>query len=194
MLISQALKRALDILVALAGLMAAAPLMAALAIAIRSSSPGPALFRQTRVGRHGRPFTIYKFRSMYMHRANQMVLSGDEDGITPLGHLMRRTSLDELPQLFNILNGSMSLVGPRPTLPELAAEYDAEQRKRLKVKPGLTGWAQVNGRNAIPWDRRIELDVWYAENWSIGLDLRILMRTARVVLAREGVYNGPEPS
>ncbi len=169
------------------------PLMWILAALIRLDSPGPAFFRQVRVGKNGRPFTVVKFRSM-VDKADQLGLrlsiSGGEDHITRIGRFLRATSLDELPQLYNIITGDMSLVGPRPTLPYQVAAYDDFQRRRLLVKPGVTGWAQVNGRNSIPWEERIKLDVWYVENWSLKLDFLILWKTVKVWLRREGIY-GP---
>jgi lipopolysaccharide/colanic/teichoic acid biosynthesis glycosyltransferase len=169
------------------------PLLWALAALIRLDSPGPALFRQERIGQSGRPFVAIKFRSM-VDKATTMGLglnvASNDFRITRVGRFLRNTSLDELPQLFHVLNGEMSLVGPRPTLPYQVAAYDAFQRRRLEVKPGITGWAQVNGRNAIPWEERIKLDVWYVDHWSLSLDLAILFRTLKVWTRQEGLY-GP---
>lgn len=161
---------------------------------IRLDSRGPIIFKQERIGKDGQPFMSYKFRSM-VDKATTIGLGlnvcMNDDRITRVGKFLRNTSLDELPQLFNVLKGEMSIVGPRPTLAYQVKAYNAEQRRRLQVKPGITGWAQINGRNAIPWEDRIKLDVWYVDNWSLGLDLKILGRTLRTVLKREGLY-GPD--
>jgi undecaprenyl phosphate N,N'-diacetylbacillosamine 1-phosphate transferase len=160
---------------------------------IRLETPGPAFFRQERIGRDGRPFVAYKFRSM-VDRATGLGLglnvAANDARITRIGKFLRDTSLDELPQLFNVLRGEMSLVGPRPTLAYQVAAYNDFQRRRLLVKPGITGWAQVNGRNAIPWEERIRLDVWYVDHWSLRLDLSILRRTLKTWVRKEGLY-GP---
>ena len=160
---------------------------------IRLDSPGPVFFRQQRIGKDGHPFVPLKFRSM-VDKATTMGLglnvSTDDPRITRVGRVLRNTSLDELPQLFNVLTGEMSLVGPRPTLPDQVAAYNNFQRRRLLVKPGITGWAQVNGRNAIPWEERIKLDVWYVENCSLKLDFTILLKTIKTWTRQEGLY-GP---
>jgi len=157
-------------------------------------SPGPAFFRQERIGKDGKHFVSYKFRSM-VDKATSMGLGlnvkVDDDRITRIGKILRNTSMDEIPQIFNVLKGEMSLVGPRPTLRYQVERYDAFQRRRLECKPGITGWAQINGRNSIPWEERIKLDVWYVDNWSLSLDFKILSRTIRTVLRREGLY-GPD--
>lgn len=184
-------KRAFDLVAAAALTLAAAPLMAAVALAIRATSPGPALFRQTRVGKDGKTFRVFKFRTMVVNAEQKglgLAVAHNDDRITKVGHLLRNTSLDELPQLFNVLRGEMSLVGPRPTVESQVARYTDFQRQRLLVRPGMTGWAQVNGRNSLSWERRIELDVWYVRNWSFRRDLSILFRTLKVVLLREGLY------
>lgn len=169
------------------------PLFWILVIVIRLDSPGPVFFRQKRIGKDGHPFVALKFRSM-VDKATTMGLglnvSTDDPRITRVGRLLRNTSLDELPQLFNVLMGDMSLVGPRPTLPDQVAAYNNFQRRRLLVKPGITGWAQVNGRNAIPWEERIQLDVWYVENCSLRLDFTILLKTIKTWVRQEGLY-GP---
>jgi undecaprenyl phosphate N,N'-diacetylbacillosamine 1-phosphate transferase len=160
---------------------------------IRFESPGPAFFRQERIGKDGRPFVAYKFRSMVDHAASMGLghnVAAHDPRITRMGRFLRNTSLDEVPQVFNVLQGEMSLVGPRPTLPYQVAAYDDFQRRRLLVKPGITGWAQVNGRNAIPWEERIKLDVWYVDNWSLTLDLSIMGRTLKTWVRKEGLY-GP---
>lgn len=187
-------KRLFDFL--LGGLLTllALPLMAAIALAIRLTDGPPVLFRQVRAGKDGKPFRIFKFRTMVVDAESKglgLAVAQNDNRITRVGHFLRNTSLDELPQLFNVLRGEMSLVGPRPTVPSQVEQYTPFQRRRLLVRPGITGWAQVNGRNALSWERRIELDVWYVEHWSLMLDLKILWRTARVVLRREGLY-GPE--
>lgn len=172
---------------------ACSPILWLLAALIRLESPGPAFFCQERVGKYGHPFVAYKFRSMVDKAASMglgLNVASDDSRITRMGKLLRSTSLDELPQLFNIIRGEMSLVGPRPTLAYQVARYDETQRRRLEVKPGITGWAQINGRNAIPWEERIKLDVWYVTHWSLGLDLYILLRTVRTWVCREGLY-GP---
>ena len=169
------------------------PLVWLIAGLIRLESPGPAFFRQERIGKDGRPFVAYKFRSMVDHAASLglgLNVSAHDARITRMGKFLRNTSLDELPQVFNVLQGEMSLVGPRPTLAYQVAAYDDFQRRRLLVKPGITGWAQVNGRNAIPWEERIKLDVWYVDHWSLRLDLLIMWRTLKTWVRKEGLY-GP---
>lgn len=187
-------KRALDLAVALPLALALTPVMAGIALWIRRDSPGPALFRQQRIGYAGRPFPLLKFRTMVVGAermgAGLAIVEGDSR-ITPLGARLRHLSLDELPQLWNIVRGDMSLVGPRPTVASQVELYDARQRRRLLARPGLTGLAQVSGRNAIPWSERIEIDIAYVERWSMRRDLAILARTALVVLRREGTYKGP---
>jgi lipopolysaccharide/colanic/teichoic acid biosynthesis glycosyltransferase len=184
-------RRALDLLVALPALVVAAPLLSIAAIAIKLDSRGPVFYMARRVGRDGEEFDLYKLRTM--HAGNDPVgvgtpvLPGDAR-VTRVGAFLRRFSLDELPNLINVVRGEMSVVGPRPTLAAQVREYTPHQRRRLEVKPGLTGWAQVNGRAGIPWDERIELDVWYVEHRSIGLDLRILGRTARLLITGHGLY------
>jgi lipopolysaccharide/colanic/teichoic acid biosynthesis glycosyltransferase len=184
-------KRALDLLVAVPSLIVAAPLLAIAAIAIKLDSRGPAFYMARRVGRDGEEFDLCKLRTM--HTGNDPVgvgtpvLPGDAR-VTRVGSFLRRFSLDELPNLINVIRGEMSVVGPRPTLAAQVDDYTPRQRRRLEVKPGLTGWAQVNGRAGIPWDERIELDVWYVEHRSIGLDLRILARTVRLLITGHGLY------
>lgn len=190
-------KRAVDLAVALPVTIAAAPVMAAVALWVRSDSPGPVLFRQTRAGYAGRPFTLLKFRTM-VDGAESMgtglrTTSGDPR-ITRAGAFLRRTSLDELPQLWNIVRGDMSLVGPRPTVPSQLERYTARQRTRLLARPGLTGLAQIRGRNAIPWSQRIEIDIEYVEGWRPRLDAEILVRTVGVVLGRGGTYSEEQPA
>jgi lipopolysaccharide/colanic/teichoic acid biosynthesis glycosyltransferase len=184
--------RALDLLVALAVLPIAAPLTAIAAIAIKLESRGPVFYRQRRVGRHGRPFELWKLRTMVPQAesmgAGVYVLQGDPR-ITRVGRLLRRLSLDELPNLANVLKGEMAVVGPRPTVQEQVDRYTERQLRRLEVKPGITGWAQVNGRTSLPWPERIELDVWYVEHRSLWLDLRILAKTARMLATGHGLYS-----
>jgi lipopolysaccharide/colanic/teichoic acid biosynthesis glycosyltransferase len=187
------LKRALDILIALPLVLLSAPVVALLAVAVRLESRGEPIYRQTRVGQDGRLFEIYKLRTMVdgaeFTGAGLAIAAGDAR-ITRLGALLRRTSLDELPNLWNVLRGDMSIVGPRPTLKGQVDEYTERQRGRLAVKPGITGWAQINGRASLPWPERIELDLWYVEHQSLALDLRILSRTLGQVLRGHGIYKG----
>lgn len=178
-----ACKRGLDLLVAIVGLFLSAPLMLAVAILVRCSMGRPILFRQERPGRGGRPFGIYKFRTM--RESGQA--SNDSERLTPLGRWLRATSLDELPQLWNVLCGELSLVGPRPLLMEYLPLYTAEQQRRHDVMPGITGWAQINGRNAISWEEKFAHDVWYVDNRSMMLDMRIMTSTVLNVLLRRGI-------
>ena len=184
--------RALDIVLAALMLVVAAPLILLAAVAIRLESRGPAVFRQRRVGLHGRPLDLWKLRTMVSGAeamgAGIYVLEGDPR-ITRAGRLLRRYSLDELPNLVNVLRGEMAIVGPRPTVQEQVDRYTDRQRRRLEVKPGITGWAQVNGRASLPWPERIELDVWYVDNRSLALDVRILLRTAWLLLTGRGLYS-----
>lgn len=185
---ARAVKRLLDVAVAVAGLLVAAPLLAVAAAAILLEDGRPVLFVQERAGRGGQPFRLVKLRTMRVHdrpavEVGQVGL--DDPLVTRVGRLARRTKLDELPQLVNVVRGEMSLVGPRPALPEQAAAYDEVDRIRLEVRPGLTGWAQVNGNVQLDWDQRIALDIWYVRHWSLALDVRILLRTVTVVVAGE---------
>jgi lipopolysaccharide/colanic/teichoic acid biosynthesis glycosyltransferase len=184
-------KRALDVLGATVGLTLSAPLLAASAIAVRLEDRGPVFFRQERVGQDGRLFEVLKLRTMVVNAHTQgagYAVDKGDSRITRVGSLLRKTSLDELPQLWNVLRGEMSLVGPRPTLAYQVERYTDRQRRRLEVRPGLTGWAQVNGRASLSWPERIELDVWYVEHRSLALDLRILLRTVSVLLRPGVVY------
>ncbi|MFL5823700.1 MAG: sugar transferase [Solirubrobacteraceae bacterium] len=191
--LSAAVRRAFDLLVSLIASILTAPVVALLAAAIRLESPGHPIYTQTRAGRDGRLFAIYKLRTMVSGAefigAGLAIQEGD-DRITALGRFLRRYSLDELPNLWNVLRGEMSIVGPRPTLPVQVEQYTTRQRGRLAVKPGITGWAQVNGRASLPWTERIELDLWYVEHRSLALDARILARTAAMVLTGRGLYKG----
>jgi lipopolysaccharide/colanic/teichoic acid biosynthesis glycosyltransferase len=180
-------ERLADVCGAIAGLVVFAPLLAAVSIAIWLRLGRPVLFRQPRAGCGGRVFLLHKFRTMVDARDSAGALLPDSQRLTPLGRFLRETSLDELPQLWNVLKGEMSLVGPRPLYADYVARYTPEQRRRLEVKPGLTGWAQIHGRNAITWERKFELDVWYVENRSLLLDFRILAATLRKVLCRDGI-------
>jgi len=161
--------------------------MCAVALAVRLKLGKPILFRQPRAGFHGCQFELLKFRTMTNARDPQGRLLPDEQRLTPFGRLLRSTSLDELPQLFNVLRGDMSLVGPRPLLMEYLPRYTPEQARRHEVRPGITGWAQVNGRNVLSWEEKFRMDVWYVDNRSIWLDLKILWLTLRSVLARRGI-------
>jgi lipopolysaccharide/colanic/teichoic acid biosynthesis glycosyltransferase len=185
------LPRALDVVLASIGLAVASPFLVIAAIAIRLDSRGPAIYRQPRVGRRGELFDLFKLRTMTLGAdpvgVGTPVLEGDPR-VTRVGRLLRRISLDEAPNLVNVLRGEMAIVGPRPTLAAQVELYAPHQRRRLEVKPGLTGWAQVNGRAGIPWEERIELDVWYVDHRSLGLDLRILARTARLLVTGHGLY------
>ncbi len=181
------LKRLIDIAGAGAGLVALSPLLAMIGVAVRLRLGSPVLFVQVRTGLDGRLFRIYKFRSMTDQRDATGSLLPDDVRMTPFGRVLRSSSLDELPELINVLMGDMSLVGPRPLLPQYLDLYNERQRRRHEVRPGITGWCQVTGRNALSWDEKLELDVWYVEHWSLGLDLRILMATVRAVLSGHGV-------
>ena len=173
-----AAKRALDVTASGAALILLSPVIAVTWALVRSRLGAPAVFRQERPGLGGRPFMMYKFRTMTDARDARGALLPDEQRLTPLGMFLRRTSLDELPQLLNVLTGRMNLVGPRPDVLPQVANYTADDRRRLEVKPGITGWAQVNGREDIDWAQRFVLDRWYVDHWSPALDLRILWRTA----------------
>ncbi|WP_225784954.1 sugar transferase [Xenophilus sp. Marseille-Q4582] len=181
------MKRLFDIGVALSLLLLLAPVLLALAVAVAVALRAPPLFVQRRPGLHGRPFAMVKFRTMTEARDGQGRLLADDHRLTPFGRALRATSLDELPELWNVLLGHMSLVGPRPLLMEYLPLYTAEQARRHEVRPGITGWAQINGRNALSWEQKFALDVWYVDHRSFALDLRILARTAGKVLARDGV-------
>ena len=186
-----AMSRALDIALAGIGLALSAPLMLIAAVAIKLDSRGPVIYRQRRVGKDGRQFEVYKLRTMRPGAdpvgVGTPVLE-DDPRVTRVGRLLRRVSLDEIPNLVNVLRGELAIVGPRPTLAAQVELYTERQRRRLEVKPGITGWAQVNGRAGIPWEERIELDIWYVDNRSLALDLRILGRTARLLLSGHGLY------
>lgn len=187
------IRRTIDIVVSASALALASPLLAAAILAIRLESPGSAIYRQRRVGKDGRPFDMLKLRTMVQgaeHIGAGLAVNENDSRITRVGALLRRTSLDELPNLLNVLRGDMSLIGPRPTIPVQVQQYTPRQRRRLEVKPGITGWAQVNGRASLPWSERIELDLHYIEHRGLGLDLQILLRTLRLVFAGDGLYKG----
>lgn len=181
------MKRLFDLLMAASLLLLLSLPMLLLYVVARVEFGTPVFFRQTRPGLHGRPFTMVKFRTMTSERGPDGELLPDAERLTALGRFLRASSLDELPELWNVLRGEMSMVGPRPLLMEYLPLYSAEQARRHDVRPGITGWAQVNGRNAIEWDERFRLDIWYVEHRSFWLDLRILWLTARKVFAREGI-------
>ena len=170
-----------------------APVVALLALAVRLESPGHPIYTQTRVGKDGALFEIYKLRTM-VHGAEftgaGLAIQEGDDRITRLGRFLRRYSLDELPNLWNVLRGEMSIIGPRPTLQVQVDQYTERERGRLAVKPGITGWAQVNGRASLPWSERIELDLWYVEHRTLALDFEILVRTVRMVVTGQGLYKG----
>jgi lipopolysaccharide/colanic/teichoic acid biosynthesis glycosyltransferase len=187
------ISRALDFTVALVGAILTAPVVAVLALAVRLESSGDPIYRQTRVGKDGRLFSIFKLRTMVTgaeFTGAGLAIAEDDSRITRVGALLRRYSLDELPNLWNVVRGEMALVGPRPTIESQVRQYTSRQRGRLAVRPGLTGWAQVNGRASLPWPERIELDLWYVEHRSLRLDLWILGRTAGMVLSGHGLYKG----
>ena len=181
------LKRLLDIIGSAAGIILLSPLLVLIYGTVRLRLGSYALFTQQRPGRNGKVFTFYKYRTMTDKRDSNGELLPDKDRITPLGNFLRKTSLDELPSIFNVLKGDMSLVGPRPLLVEYLDLYSPEQARRHEVKPGITGWAQVNGRNAISWEEKFELDVWYVDNHSLLLDIKIIVKTIFKVLQREGI-------
>jgi lipopolysaccharide/colanic/teichoic acid biosynthesis glycosyltransferase len=180
-------KRSLDLLLAGPGLLLALPLLLPAAAAVAVQNRGRVLFRQLRPGQHGALFTLYKLQTMTDARDQAGLLLPDAARLTRLGRWLRATSLDELPQLWNVLRGDLSLIGPRPLLPQYLPLYSPEQARRHAVKPGITGWAQVNGRNAISWEQKFRYDVWYVDNLSFGLDLRILLQTVRRVLGARGI-------
>ncbi|MCF6095703.1 sugar transferase [Thermovorax subterraneus] len=181
------IKRAMDIVLSAVLLLLLSPIMILIALLVYINLGSPVIFKQMRPGLHGKPFCIYKFRTMKDLRDENCNLLPDELRLTKFGAFLRSTSLDELPELINVLKGEMSLVGPRPLLMEYLDRYTPEQARRHEVKPGITGWAQVNGRNAISWEEKFKLDVWYVDNWSIWLDLKILFITLLKVLQREGI-------
>ncbi len=186
-------RRAFDLVVAAAALVLTSPILAVAIAAIRLESKGHPIYRQRRVGRHGEPFDMVKLRTMVAGAeaiGSGLAVNEGDPRITRVGAVLRRFSIDELPNLVNVLTGEMAIIGPRPTVPVQVAQYTERQRRRLSVRPGITGWAQVNGRAKLPWDERIELDLWYVEHRSWRLDLQILARTAAIVLGGQGLYKG----
>jgi lipopolysaccharide/colanic/teichoic acid biosynthesis glycosyltransferase len=181
------IKQTLDLLAALSMLLVLSPVLLVLSWLVKVNLGSPVLFCQTRPGKEGVPFTMYKFRTMIDVRDDQGHLLQDQERLTHFGQFLRASSLDELPELLNVLKGEMSLVGPRPLLIDYLPLYSAEQARRHEVKPGITGWAQVNGRNAISWEEKFKLDVWYVDNRSLGLDIKILWLTMKKVVIRDGI-------
>ena len=191
--VTRSVKRALDVALAAILLVALSPLLAVAIVAIRLESRGAAIYRQRRVGKHGVEFDLLKLRTMVAGAERMgagLAVDEGDPRITRVGAVLRRFSLDELPNLLNVLAGDMGIVGPRPTVAVQVARYTPCQRGRLAVEPGITGWAQVSGRATLPWHERIELDLWYIEHWSLRLDLRILAKTARLLLSGKGLYRG----
>jgi len=182
-------KRLIDITGTMIGLIILSPVLIFLVILVRVKLGAPVLFRQNRPGLKGKTFIFYKFRTMTNKRDSHDYLLPDKDRITPLGNFLRKTSLDELPSLFNVLKGDMSLVGPRPLLVEYLDLYSPEQARRHDLKPGITGWAQINGRNAISWEKKFEFDLWYIKNASIKLDIIIIIKTIFITIQRKNIYN-----
>ena len=181
------MKRLFDLALSIPAFFFLSFLMLIIALLVRLKIGSPVLFKQVRPGLYGRPFTIYKFRTMIDERDEDGNLLPDGERLTRLGHFLRKTSMDELPELFNMIKGDMSIVGPRPLLTRYLDRYTPEQMRRHEVKPGLTGWSQVNGRNAITWEDKFKLDVWYVDHWSFSLDLKIIGITILKVLKREGI-------
>jgi len=185
--------RAFDVAVATLGLVLCSPLLLLAIVAIRLESKGSPIYRQRRVGKDGEPFDMLKLRTMVAgaeFMGAGLAINAGDPRVTRVGRLLRRLSLDELPNLVNVVRGEMAIVGPRPTIQAQVDQYTDRQRRRLEVKPGITGWAQVNGRASLPWDERIELDVWYVDHRSLPLDLRILARTALMLVTGHGLYKG----
>lgn len=182
-------KRLFDLLLTIPGLIVISPALILVAILVRIKHGTPVVFSQTRPGYKGQPFTLYKFRSMTNKKDQDGNLLPDKDRLTRFGKLIRAASLDELPELWNVLRGEMSLVGPRPLLMQYLDRYSPEQARRHDILPGITGWAQINGRNLPNWEERFTLDVWYVDNWSVWLDIKILLKTFWKVLKREGINN-----
>jgi lipopolysaccharide/colanic/teichoic acid biosynthesis glycosyltransferase len=183
----QRIKRIFDLMLALGGVILLGPLMGTIALLVWAALGSPVLFRQQRPGLHGKPFILYKFRTMTQAQDGAGNLLPDEQRLVRIGRFLRSTSLDELPELFNVVRGDMSLVGPRPLLVQYLDRYSPEQMRRHEVRPGITGWAQVNGRNAITWEQKFALDTWYVDHLSLGLDLKILWLTTWKILKREGI-------
>ncbi len=183
-------KRIIDIILSSLGILFIFPFWIATGAAIKLDSRGPIFYTNKRVGLKGTEFNCFKFRSMYVgSEENILVSNPDDKRVTKVGHFIRRTSLDETPQLVNVLLGDMSIVGPRPALPSQVKEFTKNESDKLLVKPGLTGWTQVNGRNSLPYKKRLELDSWYAKNWNLLLDLKIIFKTIWIVLRQKGIYD-----
>jgi len=181
------LKRCIDVLGASIGVVVFSPILVIVALCVKFKIGSPVIFRQMRPGLYGKPFFIYKFRTMTDDTDEDGNLLPDKERMHPFGQVLRKVSMDELPELFNVIYGDMSLVGPRPLLMQYLERYTPEQARRHEVRPGITGWAQVNGRNAISWEDKFKLDVWYVDNWSIWLDVKIFAITIKKVLSREGI-------
>jgi sugar transferase EpsL len=184
---NRCIKRFFDLAVAVPSVIILSPVLVLIGFMVRIKIGSPVLFRQVRPGKDGKPFTIYKFRTMTDERDEAGKLRPDGKRLTGLGRFLRKTSMDELPELFNVIKGDTSIVGPRPLLMQYLDRYTPEQARRHEVNPGLTGWAQINGRNAISWQDKFKLDVWYVDNWSIWLDVKIIAMTVLKVLKREGI-------
>ena len=185
--------RLIDLAVASLALLLSSPVLLVAMVAIRVESPGSPIFRQRRVGRHGEAFEMLKLRTMVSgaeHQGAGLAVNYGDPRITRVGRVLRRYSIDELPNLVNVLRGEMSIVGPRPTIQAQVDQYTPLQRRRLEVKPGVTGWAQINGRASLPWHERIELDIWYVDHRTLRLDLAILWKTVRLLVSGEGLYKG----
>jgi lipopolysaccharide/colanic/teichoic acid biosynthesis glycosyltransferase len=185
--------RLVDLAVASLALLVSSPVLLVAMIAIRVESPGSPIYRQRRIGRHGEPFEMLKLRTMVSgaeHQGAGLAVNYGDPRITRVGRVLRRVSIDELPNLVNVLRGEMSIVGPRPTIQAQVDQYTPLQRRRLEVKPGITGWAQINGRASLPWHERIELDIWYVDHRTLRLDLAILLKTIRLLASGEGLYKG----
>ena len=183
-------KRVIDIFVSLVVILFLIPFWLIIIFLIKTDSSGPAFYLHTRVGKNSKEFTCFKFRTMKVDSdPNKLAESKEDDRITPLGHFLRKTSLDETPQLINVLLGDMSIVGPRPALPVQVEHFTGDQFQKLIVKPGLTGWTQVNGRNSIPYEKRMELDCWYARHHNIFLDFWIILKTFKVLVFGDGIYD-----
>ena len=186
-------RRAFDVVVAAAALLATSPILALSILAIRLETPGHPIYRQRRIGKDGVPFDVLKLRTMVAGAESMgsgLAVNEGDPRITRVGAILRRFSIDELPNLVNVLRGDMAIIGPRPTVPVQVEQYTDRQRGRLALRPGITGWAQVNGRTSLPWSERIELDLWYVEHRTWRLDLQILLRTAAIVLGGDGLYKG----
>jgi sugar transferase EpsL len=188
----QPVKRIIDLIITIPALLLLSPVIGLVAILVRIKLGAPVFFRQERPGLRGRPFFMVKFRTMTDARDATGALKADSERLTAFGRFLRSTSLDELPELWNVVKGEMSLVGPRPLLMRYLERYSPEQARRHEVAPGITGWAQVNGRNALSWDEKFTLDVWYVDHWSVALDFRILWMTVSKVVRREGISQAGE--